>query len=82
LRYLLLIYKAMTTVLIDTSSEEARRIIEFLKSVKYAKVFEGRKLNMETIDAISKVEEGEVTEYGSVTELMNTLKKKGDNVQD
>ncbi|HQQ13437.1 MAG TPA: hypothetical protein PK855_09750 [Bacteroidales bacterium] len=72
----------MTTVLIDTSSEEARRIIEFLKSVKYAKVFEGRKLNMETIDAISKVEEGEVTEYGSVTELMNTLKKKGDNVQD
>ena len=72
----------MTTVLIDTSSEEARRIIEFLKSVKYAKVFEGRKLNMETIDAISKVEEGEVTEYGSVTELMNTLKKKGDNAQD
>jgi hypothetical protein len=72
----------MTTVLIDTSSEEARRIIEFLKSVKYAKVFEGIKLNMETIDAISKVEEGEVTEYGSVTELMNTLYKKGDNVQD
>jgi len=72
----------MTTVLIDTSSEEARRIIEFLKSVKYAKVFEGIKLNMETIDAISKVEEGEVTEYGSVTELMNTLNKKGDNVQD
>ncbi len=66
----------MTTVLLDTSSEEARRIIEFLKSVKYAKVFEGRKLNMETIDAISKVEEGEVTEYGSVTELMNTLNKK------
>jgi hypothetical protein len=72
----------MTTVLIDTSSEEARRIIEFLKSVKYAKVFEDIKLNMETIDAISKVEEGEVTEYGSVTELMNTLNKKGDNVQD
>lgn len=72
----------MTTVLLDTSSEEARRIIEFLKSVKYAKVFEGRKLNMETIDAISKVEEGEVTEYGSVTELMNTLNKKGYNVQD
>jgi hypothetical protein len=72
----------MTTILLDTSSEEARSIIEFLKSVKYAKVFEGRKLNMETIDAISKVEEGEVTEYGSVAELMNTLNKKGYNVQD
>lgn len=71
----------MTTVFIDTSSEEARKIIEFLKSVKYAKVFEGRKMNLETIDAISKVEEGEVTEYGSVNELMNTM-KKGDNVQD
>jgi len=42
----------MTTVFIDTSSEEARRIIEFLKSVKYAKVFEGRELNIETIDAL------------------------------
>ncbi|MBU3927214.1 MAG: hypothetical protein KKB74_05365 [Bacteroidetes bacterium] len=72
----------MTTVFIDTSSEEARRIIEFLKSVKYAKVFEGRELNIETIDAISKVEEGEVTEYGSVTDLMNALNKKGDSVQD
>lgn len=65
----------MTTVFIDTSSEEARRIIEFLKSVKYAQVFEEGKLNKETIDAISKVEEGEVTEYGSVAELMNNLNK-------
>ena len=71
----------MTTVLIDNSSEEARKIIEFLKSVKYAKVIEDRKLNFETIEAISRVEEGEVTEYGSVSELMKAL-KKGDNVQD
>ncbi|MCF8236480.1 MAG: hypothetical protein K9H13_12375 [Bacteroidales bacterium] len=71
----------MTTVLIDNSSEEARKIIEFLKSVKYAKVIEDRKLNLETIEAISRVEEGEVTEYGSVSELMKAL-KKGDNVQD
>jgi len=74
-------YKTMTTVLIDNSSEEARKIIEFLKSVKYAKVIEDRKLNFETIEAISRVEEGEVTEYGSVSELMKAL-KKGDNVQD
>lgn len=77
----MLMYKTMTTVLIDNSSEEARKIIEFLKSVKYAKVIEDRKLNLETIEAISRVEEGEVTEYGSVSELMKAL-KKGDNVQD
>mgnify|MGYP001392111548 CR=1 FL=1 len=30
----------MTTVIIDTSSSEAKRLVEYLKTIKYAKVFD------------------------------------------
>ncbi|MCF8232963.1 MAG: hypothetical protein K9J27_12335 [Bacteroidales bacterium] len=67
-------------VIIDTRSEEAKKIVEFLKTTNYAKVVD-KEPNAETIQAMEEVEKGNVNTYQSVKELMNSLKKKN-SVQD
>jgi hypothetical protein len=66
----------MTTVIIDTRSAEAKKMLEFLKSTRYAKVIEEEKVNDETISAIYDIENGKVNSYNSVNDLMTSLKKK------
>ena len=66
----------MATVIINTRSVEAKKMLEFLKSTRYAKVIEEEKVNDETISAIYDIENGKVNSYNSVTELMTSLKKK------
>ncbi len=66
----------MTTVIIDTRSEEAKKMVEFLKSTRYAKVVEENVPNEETLEAIHAVEEGKVNSYSSAKELMQSLKMK------
>jgi hypothetical protein len=64
----------MTTIIIDTRSVEAKKMLEFLKSTKYAKVIEEEKVNNETLSAINDVENGKVNSYNSVNELISSLK--------
>jgi hypothetical protein len=64
----------MTTVIIDTRSEEAKKMVEFLKSTRYARVVEENVPNDETLEAIHAVEEGKVNSYSSAKELMSSLK--------
>jgi len=66
----------MATVILDTSSSEAKKMLEFLKATRYARVVEENIPNDETIMAISEVESGKVKSYGSAKEMMSTLKKK------
>ena len=66
----------MTTVIIDTRSAEAKKMLEFLKSTRYAKVIEEEKVNDETISAINDIENDKVNSYNSVNDLMSSLKKK------
>jgi hypothetical protein len=66
----------MTTVIINTRSAEAKKMLEFLKSTRYAKVIEEEKVNDETISAIKDIENGKVNSYNSVNDLMLSLKKK------
>jgi len=66
----------MTTVIINTRSAEAKKMLEFLKSTRYAKVIEEEKVNDETISAIYDIENGKVNSYNSVNDLMLSLKKK------
>lgn len=66
----------MTTVIIDTRSEEAKKMVEFLKSTRYARVVETNVPNDETLEAIHAVEEGKVKSYSSAKELVSSLKKK------
>lgn len=71
----------MATIILDTSTTEAKMMLEFLKSTTYAKVFEDKELNNETISAINDIEDGKVKSYSSVHELMSVLKMKA-SVQD
>lgn len=66
----------MTTVVINTRSAEAKKMVEFLKTTRYAKVVEGKIPNKETLSAIKDVESGKVKSYSSAKELMSSLKKK------
>jgi hypothetical protein len=66
----------MTTVIIDTRTEEAKKMVEFLKSTRYASVMDENVPNEETLEAIQAVEEGKVKSYSSAKELMSSLKKK------
>ena len=66
----------MATVILDTRSTEAKKMLEFLKATHYARVVEENIPNDETIMAINEVETGKVKSYGSAKEMMSTLKKK------
>ncbi len=66
----------MTTIILDTRSVEAKKMLAFLKSTRYAKVIEDEKLNNETLSAIYDIENGKVNSYNSVNDMMLSLKKK------
>ena len=66
----------MATVILDTRSTEAKKMLEFLKATRYARVIEENIPNDETIMSINEVETGKVKSYGSAKEMMSTLKKK------
>ncbi len=66
----------MTTVIINTRTAEARKLVEFLKTTSYAKIVEENIPNDETLEAINAVEEGKVNSYSSAKELISSLKKK------
>jgi len=65
----------MTTVIFDTRSEEAKRLLDFLKTTRYAKVLDEKTPNAETLKAMEDIEAGRVKSFTSVNELMTTLKK-------
>ncbi len=68
--------KNMATIILNTRSAEAKKMLEFLKSTRYAKVIEEKRVNDETLSAINDIENGKVNSYNSVNDLMLNLKKK------
>jgi len=66
----------MTTIIINTRSKEAKKMVEFLKATRYARVIEESIPNEETLEAIDEVEEGKVNSYSSAKELISSLKRK------
>jgi D-arabinose 1-dehydrogenase-like Zn-dependent alcohol dehydrogenase len=66
----------MATVILDTRSTEAKKMLEFLRATRYARVIEEDIPNDETISAIKDVEKGKVKSYESAKDMMSTLKKK------
>ena len=71
----------MTTVIIDTRTKEAKKMVEFLRTTRYAKVLMEKEPNEETLQAMNEVKEGNVNTYKSAKEMIASLKKKAD-VQD
>ena len=65
----------MATVVIDTHSIEAKKMLEFLKATRYARVLDEKEPNEDTLQAINEIESGNVNAYASVNEMMNKLSK-------
>ena len=65
----------MATIIIDTQSDEAKKMVEYLKSTTYARVFDDFVPNEVTIKAMNEVSEGKVNTYKSAKEMINSLKK-------
>lgn len=63
----------MAIVIINTRSAEAKKMLEYLKSTRYAKVIEEEKFNDETISAINDIENGKVNSYNSINDLLSSL---------
>ena len=71
LRFKILI---MATVILDTRTTEAKKMLEFLKATRYATVIEENVPNDETLSAMNEVESGHVKTYKSAKEMMADLK--------
>ena len=63
-------------MILDTRSTEAKKMLEFLKATRYARIIEENEPNDETILAIKEVEAGKVKSYQSAKEMLSSLKKK------
>ncbi len=66
----------MVTVLINTRSKEAKKMLDLLKSKSYAKVLDKKEPNEETIQAMHDVESGKTTPHDSAGALLKSLKNK------
>jgi len=64
----------MTTIIIDTKTEEAKKMVELLKSTRYAKIIDPLFPNKETIKAVEDAKNGKVKSYTSIAEMMSVLK--------
>ncbi len=66
--------KAMTTLQIDTRSNEAKLLLEYLKEQRFIKVLDEHVPNAETKRAIEDAEKGKVIHATSVSDLMSKLR--------
>lgn len=64
----------MTTVIIDTKTEEAKKMVELLKSTKYAKIIDAQLSNKETLKAIDDGEKGNLKSYSSYKKKTHLVK--------
>ena len=65
----------MTTIIINDKSAGAKKIIEYLKTLPYAKIIEGDEPNGATLRAMEEARTGKTTTYNNAKELTAKLRK-------
>lgn len=66
----------MKTIIIDDKSAQAKKMIEFIKTLPFAEVFDERVPNKVTLRAVNEVKTGKTNSYRSTEELFAKLRKK------
>ncbi len=66
----------MITIIIDTKTDEAKKMVELLKSTRYAKIIDQLFPNKETIKAVEDAKNDIVKSYTSITEMTSVLKEE------
>ena len=65
----------MTTIVINDKSVQAQKMIEFIKTMPFAKVTEENEPNRATLRSIEDIKTGKLTRTKSVEDLLQKLKK-------
>ena len=66
----------MKTIIIDDKSSQAKKMIEFIKTLPFAKVIDERVPNKETLRAVNDIKAGKVNRYKNTEDLFAHLGKK------
>lgn len=65
----------MTTIVIDDKTIDAKKMVEYLKTQRYAKIIEEKIPNATLLKSIDEAETGKVIREPNVNELLARLKK-------
>jgi hypothetical protein len=66
----------MTTIIINERSQDAKKMIEFLKTQRYVTIIEEKEPTPALIKAIKEARTGKTTEYKSTADLFLKLREK------
>ncbi|MDO9341392.1 MAG: hypothetical protein Q7T72_12815 [Bacteroidales bacterium] len=66
----------MTTIIIDNKTTDAKRMIEFLKTQRYAKIIDERTPNASLMKSMEEAKTGKTNQYKSTEDLFTKLRKK------
>jgi hypothetical protein len=65
----------MTTIIIDEKTIDAKKMIEYLKTQRYAKIIDDKTPNDKLQKSMDEAETGKVIREPNVNELLDKLKK-------
>ena len=65
----------MTTIIIDDKSADAKKMIEFLKTQRYAKIVDEKIPSASLLKSMEEARQVKVTHTKNVADLMEKLKK-------
>lgn len=68
----------MTTIIINDKTTDAKRMIEFLRTQRYAKIVDEKTPNSSLLKSMEEAKTGKTKEYKSTKELFENLHKKAD----
>jgi hypothetical protein len=66
----------MTTIIIDDKSVGAKKIIEYIKTLPYAKIIDESEPNKVTLRAVNEIKTGKTNSYKNTEDLFVKLRKK------
>jgi len=68
----------MTTIIINDKTTEAKRMVEFLRTQRYAKIVDEKIPNASLLKSMEEAKTGKTKAYKSTKELFENLHKKAD----
>jgi len=68
----------MTTIIINDKTTGAKKMIEFLRTQRYAKIIDEKTPNASLLKSMEEAKTGKTKEYKSTEELFENLHKKAD----
>lgn len=66
----------MTTIIINDKTTDAKRMVEFLKTQRYAKIIDERTPSASLRKSMEEAKAGKTNEYKSTEDLFTKLRKK------